>query len=68
MFDISSKGEKDRSQIGIWDFVHNAIGLSDDDFEKAMRIDNNDEKVDDVIKSERSKAWTKDEIEAYGKL
>ena len=56
------------SQVGIWDFVCNAIELPDDDFEKAMRIDNNDKKADDVICSERSKAWTKDEMEAYGKL
>jgi len=52
----------------IWDFVCNAIELPDDDFEKTMRIDNNDKNADAVISSERSKTWTKDEIEAYGKL
>jgi len=56
------------SQAGIWDFVCNTIELPDDDFEKAMRIDNNEKNADDVISSERSRAWTRDEIEAYGKL
>jgi len=48
-------------RIGIGDFVHNAIRLSDDEFEKAMRLDNNDKDINDV----EIIALTKDTIERY---
>jgi len=56
------------THIGINAFVRNAIRLPDDEFEKAMRLNNNDKYIDNVIKNEKATAWTKDEIEAYGKL
>ncbi len=48
-------------RIGIGDFVNNAIKLSDEEFEKEMRLDNNDKDINDI----EIIALTKDAIESY---
>ncbi len=37
-----------KEQIGIGEFVNRAIALPDDEFEKAMRLDNSDDNIDDI--------------------
>jgi hypothetical protein len=52
---------ENNSRVGIGDFVRNSIRLSDDEFEMAMRLDNNDKDIDNV----GIIALTKDAIESY---
>jgi hypothetical protein len=51
----------DNAQVGIGEFVRNAIGLDDNEFKAAMRLDNNDKDIDDID----IPAWKQDEMEAY---
>jgi hypothetical protein len=46
---------------GIGEFVRNAIGLSNDEFEKEMLLDNSDEDINKI----EIITLTKDTIEAY---
>jgi len=52
---------ENRSRIGIGEFTHNALALSDDEFEKAMRLDNHDKDINDI----EINVLTKETIEAY---
>jgi len=38
----------DKKQISLSEFVHNAIRLPDDEFEMAMRFDDNDKDINDI--------------------
>lgn len=57
-----------KARIGIGEFVRNAIRLPNDQFEEAMRLDNNDKNIDDVVTGKGAAAWTEEELEAYEKL
>jgi hypothetical protein len=35
-------------QVGLREFIHNAVALPDNEFEKAMRLENNDENINDI--------------------
>jgi hypothetical protein len=37
-----------RKQVGIGEFMDRAIALPDDEFEKAMRLDNSDDNIDEI--------------------
>jgi len=52
---------ENRSYRNTGEFVNYAISLSKDEFEKAMRLDNTDEDIDNV----EIITLTKDAIEAY---
>jgi len=54
--------EKNRT-IGIGEFTRHAIGLGDDEFRNAMRLDNNDKNINDI----EIPIWKNGEIEAYEK-
>ena len=49
--------------IGIGEFTRHAIGLEDEEFRNAMRLDNNDKNINDI----EIPAWKNGEIEAYEK-
>ncbi|MDR1811551.1 MAG: hypothetical protein LBQ87_01875 [Candidatus Fibromonas sp.] len=36
------------AQAGLRGFIHDSVALSDDDFEKAMRLENNDNNINDI--------------------
>jgi len=38
----------EKKQISLGEFVHNAIGLPDEEFEKEMRLDNSDDNIDEI--------------------
>ena len=48
-------------RIGIGEFAINAVKLSESEFEKAMRVDNKDNDIDDI----EIILLTKDAIELY---
>jgi len=52
---------ENRTNVGIGEFVRNAIKLHDDEFEKAMRLDNTDEDINNV----EIITLTKDAIKVY---
>jgi len=49
--------------MGIDEFTRYAIGLEDDEFRNAMRLNNNDKNINDI----EIPAWKNGEIEAYEK-
>jgi hypothetical protein len=50
-----------RKRVGIGEFMDKALSLPNEEFEKAMRLDNNDKDINEI----KMVAWTEDEIEAY---
>lgn len=36
------------SLSGLREFIHKSVALSDDEFERAMRFDNNDHSIEDI--------------------
>jgi len=52
---------ENKTTVGIGEFVRNAIALSDDEFEFAMKLDNDDESIDEVDMI----TLTEDAIKAY---
>ncbi len=36
------------SHAGLRDFIHNSVALNDDEFEKAMRLENNDDNINEI--------------------
>jgi len=51
----------ERKRVSLGEFVHNAIGLPDDEFEMEMRLDDNDKDINDI----EIIALTKETIESY---
>jgi len=51
----------EHTRIGIGEFVRNTIKLLDKEFEKAMRVDNKDDDINDI----EIILLTKDAIELY---
>jgi len=51
----------EKKQVSLGEFVHNAIGLPDEEFEKEMRLDNNDKDINDI----EIIALNKEAIESY---
>ena len=41
-------GNENYRQVGLREFIHRAVALPDDEFDKAMRLNNNDENINDV--------------------
>ncbi|MDR1811414.1 MAG: hypothetical protein LBQ87_01140 [Candidatus Fibromonas sp.] len=36
------------TQAGLRGFIHDSVALSDDEFEKAMRLENNDDNINNI--------------------
>ena len=52
------------AHIGIGEFTRNALALPDNEFEQAMRLDNDDKNINNV----KINVLTKETIEAYERL
>jgi len=54
---------ENHTSMSIGEFTRYAIGLEDNEFKNAMRLDNNDKNINDI----EIPAWKNGEIEAYEK-
>ncbi len=43
-----SANTETRSRVGVGEFVRKAVALPDDEFEQAMRLENNDESISNI--------------------